>query len=142
MVDILYVEDNPDDADIFTRLMGKLDRSVTYTILSSGSEALDYLFDVNQRTSRRERLPKLILLDLNLVGLSGFDVVQRIRAMEHTRWVPIVAFSTSDNPNDILGAYTSGVNAYLIKPGNYKVTGLMIERLCQFWLDDNTRINS
>jgi CheY-like chemotaxis protein len=142
MADILYVEDNPDDADIFARLMSKLDRPITYTILGSGSEAVDYLSNGASRTGRPEGLPKLILLDLNLIGMTGFDVVQRIRVMAHTRWLPVVAFSTSDNPGDILEAYEAGVNAYLVKPGNYKITGLMLQRLCQFWLDDNTRIDS
>lgn len=142
MVDILYVEDNPDDADIFARLMGKLNRPVAYIILSSGSEVLNYLLDGDKRTNLSKRLPKLLLLDLNLTGLSGFDVVKRIRAMDQTRWLPVVAFSTSDNPSDVVEAYESGVNAYLVKPGSYKETGFMLQRLCQFWLDDNNRIGS
>ena len=133
MVDILYVEDNPNDADIFSRLIRKLDPSVTYTVLGSGSEALDYLTG----NTPAGTLPKLILLDLNLNGLSGFDVVQQARAHDRTRYLPIVAFSTSDSPRDIRSAYEAGVNAYVVKPGSYQATGTVISRVCDFWLTNN-----
>jgi len=134
MVDILYVEDNADDADIFGRLLRKLEEPITFSILNSGSEAIDYL----QQTLT---LPRLVLLDLNLIGVSGFDVLETIRTNDRTRRLPVVAFSTSDNPSDIRMAYESGINAYLVKPGTYQATGLLIQRLCRFWLNDNTQPN-
>ncbi|CCH51424.1 response regulator receiver protein [Fibrisoma limi BUZ 3] len=134
MVDILYVEDNADDADIFSRLLRKYEEPVTYSILTSGSEAIEFL-------QQAKTLPKLVLLDLNLIGLSGFDVLETIRKNHHTRRLPVVVFSTSDNPSDIRMAYESGVNAYLVKPGTYQATGRLIQRLCQFWLEDNTQTN-
>jgi|SRR5919202_4680654 CheY-like chemotaxis protein len=140
MIDILYVEDNEDDADIFSRLIAKMDRPVTYTILGSGSEAIDYLTAQGQFLNQEAPLPKLVLLDLNLIGLSGFDVLQCARSTNRSRRLPIVAFSTSDSPSDIQNAYDAGINAYLIKPGNYQATKSLLQRLCQFWLDDNTRI--
>ncbi|GAB3994908.1 response regulator [Spirosoma daeguense] len=136
MVDIVYVEDNPDDADIFTRLISKLEKPISYTILGSGSEAIDYL--TGKGRQKKNTLPKLLLLDLNLVGLSGFDVIRNLRAVDHTRWLPIVTFSTSDSPNDIREAYAAGINAYIVKPGNYQATRLLLQRLCQFWLENNT----
>ncbi|MBD2704211.1 response regulator [Spirosoma sp. BT702] len=139
MVDILYVEDNPDDADIFSRLVTKFEQSPTYTILESGSEAIDYL--TGKDGQQRRTLPKLLLLDLNLVGLSGFDVVKRLRAADHTRWLPIVSYSTSDNPNDIREAYAAGINAYVVKPGNYQATRELLQHLCRFWLENNTLLN-
>ncbi|GAB3506074.1 response regulator [Spirosoma knui] len=137
MIDILYVEDNEDDADIFSRLIHKMDRPVTYTIVRSGSEAIDYLTAQGQQTP----LPKLLLLDLNLIGLSGLDVLKCARSTKRTRRLPVVAFSTSDSPNDIEHAYDAGINAYLVKPGNYQDTKVLLQRLCQFWLEDNTRID-
>ncbi|MFD2571314.1 response regulator [Spirosoma soli] len=142
MLDILYVEDNEDDADIFSRLIRKLNQPVTYTILPSGSEAIEYLTRQGRYSDEAAPLPKLVLLDLNLVGLSGFDVIERVRSTDRARGLPIVAFSTSDNPSDIQNAYEVGINAYLVKPGNYQQTGALLERLCQFWLNDNIRIDS
>jgi len=140
MVDVLYVEDNPNDADIFSRLMRKLNRPITYTVINSGSEALDYLLGQG-RYQEPVRLPKLVLMDLNLDGISGFDVVEQTRAAARTRFVPIVAFSTSDNPIDVQLAYEAGINAYVVKPGSYQATGAVLEKLCDFWLENNTRID-
>jgi len=143
MTDILYVEDNIDDADIFCRLIRKLNLPVSYTILNSGSEALEYLSRPSvDHPNQDVSLPKLLLLDLNLDGMSGIDVLEMIRAEERTRWLPIVAFSTSDNPKDIEQAYAAGINAYLVKPGSYQATGLMLQRLCEFWLHDNIRFGN
>lgn len=141
MVDVVYIEDNPNDADIFSRLMRKLNRSITYIVLSSGSEALEYLTGQGRYKQEKVALPKLVLLDLNLDGLSGFDVLEQTRAMDRTRFLPIVAFSTSDNPKDIKSAYEGGINAYVVKPGSYQATGTVLEKLCDFWLENNTRID-
>lgn len=141
MTDILYIEDNADDADIFSRLIKKIDRPVNYTILTSGSEAVDYLAGRGRFADQPAPLPKLLLLDLNLMGMSGFDVLQWARSLEQTRWLPIVAFSTSDNPSDVRQAYAAGINAYIVKPGSYQATGTLLQRLCQFWLNDNIRVD-
>ncbi|AUD02547.1 response regulator [Spirosoma pollinicola] len=141
MIDVLYVEDNPNDADIFGRLIRKLNRSITYTVFSSGSEALDYLREQGRYEQQKTTLPKLLLLDLNLDGLSGLDVLEQTRAFARTRYLPIVAFSTSDNPKDIKSAYEAGINAYVVKPGSYQATGAVLEKMCDFWLENNTRID-
>ncbi len=141
MVDVLYVEDNPNDADIFSRLIRKLNRSITYTVLSSGSEAVEYLTGQGRYEHQKTALPKLLLLDLNLEGTSGLDVLEQTRAFDRTRYLPIVAFSTSDSPKDIKSAYEAGINAYVVKPGSYQATGTVLEKLCDFWLENNTRID-
>ena len=137
MIDVLYVEDNPDDADIFSRLIRKFTKPVSYTVLGSGSEAVDYLMRQGSYQEEASTLPKLVLLDLNLNGLSGFEVVQQARSEERTRYLPIVAFSTSDSPRDIQSAYEAGVNAYVVKPGSYQATADVINKLCDFWLVNN-----
>lgn len=141
MVDVLYVEDNADDADIFGRLIRKLNRTITYVILSDGAEAVDYLTGQGRYEHQTTTLPKLVLMDLNLNGLSGIDVVHQARALDKTPFLPIVAFTTSDNPKDVKSAYEAGVNAYVVKPGSYRATGTTIEQLCDFWLENNIRID-
>jgi CheY-like chemotaxis protein len=139
MSDILYVEDNPNDADIFSRLMRKLDRPVSFTIIDNGVEALDYL--TGQGDYKQQTSPKLVLMDLNMPGMSGFDVIQQARQTESTRFVPIVAFSTSDSPTDIRAAYEAGINAYVVKPGGYQATATLLSRLYDFWLEYNLRLD-
>ncbi|MCK8491086.1 MULTISPECIES: response regulator [Spirosoma] len=142
MIDVLYIEDDANDADIFSRLMEKLRRPITYSIFSSGSDAIDYLAGQGQYTKQLTPLPKLLLLDLNLMGLSGFEVIQRARQIDRTRFLPIVAFSTSDNPQDIQTAYEAGINAYVVKPGTYQATGALLGHVYDFWLESNTRIDN
>lgn len=139
MVDVLYIEDNPNDADIFGRLMRKMNLPFTYTVLDNGAEAIDYLMGQGRFSTQVHALPRLILLDLNLTGLTGVEVVQHARSLTRTRFVPIVAFSTSDRPYDIKSAYEAGVNAYVMKPGSYQATGTVISKLCGFWLEHNIR---
>lgn len=141
MSDVLYVEDNPNDADIFSRLMRKLDRSISFTIIDNGFEAIDYLTGQGKYQDQTGSLPKLVLMDLNLVGISGFDVIQQARQTESTRFLPIVAFSTSDSPIDIRAAYEAGINAYVVKPGGYQATASLLSRLYDFWLENNLRLD-
>lgn len=137
MTDVLYVEDNPDEADVFARLMRRQARPIRYEILDSGTSAIRYLYGSGPDEKTPQPVPRLILMDLNLNGMSGFDIVERIRTDERTRTVPIVAFSTSDNPSDIDRAYRLGVNAYLVKPGGYQSTHELLDRTFTFWLDTN-----
>ncbi len=136
MTDVLYIEDNANEADVFARLMRKKLQSIAYKIANSGTEMLQYLQEAGEQD---DCLPRLILMDINMNGMNGFDVIRELRSNNRTRLVPIIAFSTSDSPNDVRRAYQLGVNAYLIKPGGYQSTGELLERTFAFWLADNIR---
>ncbi len=136
MTDVLYIEDNANEADVFTRLMRKKLQSIEYKIANSGTEMLQYLREADEQN---DCLPRLILMDINMNGMNGFDVIRELRNNNRTQLVPIIAFSTSDSPNDVRRAYQLGVNAYLIKPGGYQSTGELLERTFAFWLADNIR---
>ncbi|TAE24273.1 MAG: response regulator [Cytophagales bacterium] len=134
MIDILYIEDNPDEADVFRRVMSRMDPTPSFTILTSGSEAIDYLLLKGSHLGTTSPLPRLVLVDLNLPGQSGFDVIQQVRATSRTRYLSLVVYSSSDNPKDIRRAYDLGANAYLIKPGSYHDVTSMMRRAVEFWL--------
>lgn len=134
MTDVLYIEDNANEADVFIRLMRKKMQSIDFKIVESGSETLRYLYDSGDAPPT---MPRLILVDINLNGMNGFDIIKQIRANGRSRLVPIIAFSTSDSPTDVRQAYQLGVNAYLVKPGGYQSTGDLLERTFAFWLTDN-----
>jgi CheY-like chemotaxis protein len=136
MTDVLYIEDNANEADVFARLMRKKLQPIAYKIANSGAEMLQYLQEADEQN---DCLPRLILMDINMNGMNGFDVIQELRSNNRTRLVPIIAFSTSDSPSDVRKAYQLGVNAYLIKPGGYQSTGELLERTFAFWLADNIR---
>ncbi|MGM9507681.1 response regulator [Larkinella sp. GY13] len=141
MLDLLYVEDNPDDADVFGRVMRKMEKTISYKVINVGSEALDYLSAEGKYQTEMAPLPKLLLLDLDLSEYSGFDIIERARSLSRTRLLPIVVFSTSDNPQDISQSFQLGANAYVVKPGTYQSIGQLLRRLCDFWLIDNNVVN-
>ncbi|MVM36774.1 response regulator [Spirosoma sp. HMF3257] len=134
MLDILYIEDNSDEADIFRRLMGLMTPSPSYLILPSGSQAIDYLLQQGSYQGQSPRLPNLVLIDLKLPGHSGFEVIQQVRASSRTRYLPLVVYSSSENPKDMRRAYDLGANAYLIKPESYHQVSAMMQQAVDFWL--------
>ena len=141
MLDVLYVEDNPDDADLFGRVIRKMEKGISYKVINVGSEALDYLTAQGKYESETAPLPKLLLLDLDLSEYSGFEIIQTARSLARTRLLPIVVFSTSDSPQDISQSFFLGANAYVIKPGSYQSINQLLRRLCDFWLIDNNVVN-
>lgn len=141
MLDVLYVEDNPDDADVFSRVMRKMEKGISYKVINIGSEALEYLSAEGKYQSETAPLPKFLLLDLDLSEYSGFEIIERARSLARTKLLPIVVFSTSDNPQDISHSLELGANAYVVKPGGYQSINQLLRRLCDFWLIDNNVAN-
>jgi CheY-like chemotaxis protein len=137
MLDILYIEDNADEAEVFRRAVSRLPQAPSFKILSTGTEGINYLLQQGSYLGMALAMPKLVLIDLNLPGHSGFEVIQQVRATSRTRYLPLVVYSTSDNPNDIRRAYDLGANAYLIKPGSYHEVSDMLRRAVDFWLSQN-----
>ncbi|OMP13637.1 hypothetical protein COLO4_01251 [Corchorus olitorius] len=134
MIDVLYVEDNPDDVDIFKRVVGKIEQPPSYKVLNTGTEAVDYVLRRGTYQNKDTSTPKMLLLDLNLPGNNGFEVLQQIRSHTQGRTLPIVVYSTSDNPKDMREAFDLGANAYLIKPGGYREVSEMLRRAIDFWV--------
>ena len=134
MLDILYIEDNADEADIFRRAITRQTSPPTFTILTSGSEGIDYLLRQGVYQGQDPTMPRLVLIDLNLPGRSGFEVIQQVRATNRTHYLPMVVYSSSDNPKDMRRAYELGANAYLVKPGSYHEVSDMMRRAVDFWL--------
>jgi CheY-like chemotaxis protein len=76
-INILYIEDNPDEVDIFERVMSRMDPPLTYSVLNTGSEAIDFLLEQGKYQGSSPALPDLVLIDLKLPGSSGFEVIHR-----------------------------------------------------------------
>ena len=133
-LDVLYVEDNPDDADVFSRAISKLEDRLSFRILDNGNEAVQFLHRKNQYESQSAPVPKVILLDLNLPGISGHEILQLLRAHERTRYIPVIVMSTSDHRNDIKKALDLGANAYVTKPVGYSRVVATLQHIFNFWL--------
>lgn len=130
--DILYVEDNEDYIDFVKRALRKIDTNVTITAVTDGKAALSTV-----QTSTTAARFKLILLDIHMPGITGLELLQKIRAQQELRCVPIVMMSTSDNPKDVEASYQWGANAYLVKPVGIQPLTNTLKSLCDFWLHCN-----
>jgi two-component system response regulator len=132
---ILLVEDNDDDAEL--TLMAFKTRHITNQIVrvSDGQEALDYLFAKGTYAGRDVKdLPAVVLLDLNLPRVDGLKVLKAIRAGEHTRYLPVVVLTSSDEEKDRLAAYKEFANSYVRKPVDYDQFATAARDLGLYWL--------
>ena len=123
---ILLVEDNPGDERLIREAFKAIEGDIAVMSANSGSEALALL--------RRER-PDMILLDLNLPGVDGREVLQELKRDKRLRHIPIVVLTSSLMPGDVLSAYRAGANCYLQKPVDLTTLFEKIRELFHFWTD-------
>jgi CheY-like chemotaxis protein len=129
------VEDNPDDEILTLRALKKANIANRIEVVRDGAEALDFVFCAGNYAGRDiNELPQLILLDLKLPKVSGLQVLERIRADERTKRVPIVILTSSTEPVDIKTGYDLHVNSFVSKPVNFQEFSEVVQRLGLYWL--------
>ncbi len=132
---ILLVEDNPDDEALTLRALRKNNVRNEIVVARDGSEALEYLFAEGAYKDRDvSELPQLVLLDLKLPKVDGFEVLRRIRADERTRLLPVVILTSSREEQDVVNGYRSGCNSYVRKPVNFDEFIEAARQLGLYWL--------
>ena len=132
---IMVVEDNPDDEELTLRALrhGKVANDIVVT--RDGSEALEFMFGTGKYAGRDlSRMPAVILLDLKLPKLSGLDVLQRLRADERTKLIPIVVLTSSSEDEDMLRSYQHGANSYVRKPVEFSAFASAVGQLGVYWM--------
>jgi two-component system response regulator len=133
--DILLVEDSPTSAELFVFALEANESDATIQIVRDGVEALAFLLgDASSSGSARNPLPRLVLLDLYMPRLNGFEVLERLRADERTRLLPVVILSSSDNESVKREAYRLGANGCVSKPTGFKNSCEIIAELERDWL--------
>lgn len=136
--EILLVEDNPNDAELTLRALGKQNLGGKVLLVKDGVEALDYLFATGPYSQRNlSDMPKVILLDLKLPKINGFEVLQAIKSDERTRLIPVVMLTSSAEEQDINECYHLGVNSYIVKPLDYSKFVEALTELGNYWLTIN-----
>ena len=132
---ILLVEDNPDDEALTLRAMNKMSITNQIFVTRDGAEALDFLFATGIYSNRRmNELPAVILLDLKLPKVDGLEVLRRLRSAEHTRYIPVVVLTNSNEEQDILRSYSLGANSYVRKPVDFQTFTNLVGQLGKYWL--------
>lgn len=133
---ILLVEDNPADVKITQRALKESAVPVDLIIVRDGQEAVDYLLRQGPHaTGESWRSPDLILLDLNLPGMNGREVLRRVRATPSLKAVPVVVLTTSRRVEDIQEMYATGANTYIEKPQDFQRFVRVLQTIQLYWLD-------
>jgi CheY-like chemotaxis protein len=132
---ILLVEDNPDDEALTLRALKKNNLANGVVVTRDGAEAVDFLFGTGAHAGRDvSDLPEIVLLDLKLPKLDGFEVLRRIRANERTKTLPVVILTSSKEERDIAQGYRDGCNSYVRKPVNFDEFVDAARQLGMYWL--------
>ena len=132
---ILLVEDNRDDEELTLRAIKKNNIGNEIVVARDGAEALDYLLGTGAHAGRDTSvLPSVVLLDLHLPKVNGLEVLQRLRANEATRFLPVVILTSSKEERDLIDGYRFGCNSYVRKPIDFSEFAEAIRRLGLFWV--------
>lgn len=131
-VTILLVEDDPGHARLIVKNLRRAGITNEIVILEDGQKALDCLFSEGEYASQQLVEPFLVLLDLNLPVLDGYQVLERLKADKRTLYIPIIVLTTTDDPQEIRRCYEIGCNVYVIKPVEYTQLSEAIRRLGLF----------
>ncbi len=128
-VEILLIEDNPDDAGLAIHALKKHNLAHNLLHLNDGEEALNYLFSGELTT-----IPKVILLDLKMPKVDGMEVLRRLKGDDQRKVIPVVVLTSSKEDRDIVESYRLGVNAYIVKPVDFDKFVKAISEIGHFWL--------
>ncbi len=132
---ILLVEDNLDDVALTLRALKKNKILNEVIVANDGVEALDYMFGTGKYDGCDiEDMPSVILLDLKLPRIDGFEVLKRIREDERTKMVPVVILTSSKEEFDLVTGYTLGCNSYIRKPIDFDQFLEAVKQLGMYWL--------
>jgi len=136
-VEILLVEDNPQDAEITLRALKRANFANHVQWLKDGEEALEYLFSEGQYEAQPRPRPRVMLLDIKMPKVDGIQVLKRLKADERTRSIPVVMLTSSKEESDLVRSYDLGVNSYLVKPVDFKRFSEEVTRVGYYWVAMN-----
>jgi len=134
-VEILIVEDNPNDLEMTMRGLQKARLVNHIEVARDGAEALDFVFCEGAYAGRSiDNQPKVILLDLKLPKVDGLEVLTRLKEDPRTRAIPVVMLTSSQEQSDLLASYQNGVNSYIVKPVNFESFVQAVADLGMYWM--------
>ena len=135
-VDILLVEDDPNDVELILRTLKKYNFGNQVYVVKDGEEATEFIFGTGAYAERTasSKNPKVILLDLKLPKVSGLEVLKKVKADERTKEIPIVVITSSKENVDLKESYKLGVNSFVIKPIKFDDFAAAISQVGLYWM--------
>jgi two-component system, response regulator len=134
-VEILLVEDNPDDVELTQHALRKENLANHIHVARDGEEALEFLFCSGPFEDRSfERPPKLVLLDLKLPKVDGMEVLRRLKGDPRTKTIPVVILTSSKEERDLVNGYGLGANSYIQKPVDFDQFRETVKNVGLYWL--------
>ena len=134
-VEILLVEDTPNDVELTLRALKKHNLANKVHVVKDGAEALEYIFANGAYVHRKvEHRPKVILLDLKLPKVDGLEVLRQVKSDERTKIIPVVVLTSSREEKDVVESYRLGVNSYIVKPVDFDKFVESVSELGLYWL--------
>ena len=138
-VEILLVEDNPDDEELTLMALARYNIGNRVHVVRDGAEALEFVFGTGRYTGRNhEKHPKLILLDIKLPLVDGLEVLRQVKSNPATKRIPVVLLTSSHEEQDIVAGYENGTNSYIVKPVDFAQFGEAMRTVGMYWLLINT----
>jgi two-component system response regulator len=136
-VEILLVEDNPQDAEITLRALKRANFANHVQWLKDGEEALAFRFSEGPYADQPQPRPRVMLLDIKMPKVDGIEVLKRIKADSRTRSIPVVMLTSSKEETDLVRSYDLGVNSYLVKPVDFQRFSEEVTRVGYYWVAMN-----
>jgi CheY-like chemotaxis protein len=137
-VEILLVEDNPDDAEMTLRALRRNNLANKVHWVKDGEQALEFMFRTGAYAGRDPAaVPKLVMLDIKMPKVDGIEVLRRIKANEETRTVPVVVMTSSNEERDVFETYRLGVNSYIVKPVQFEAFLETVAKIGLYWVITN-----
>jgi CheY-like chemotaxis protein len=130
---ILLVEDDPKDVELTLTGLADYNLANEVVVARDGEEALDYLYRRGNHQKRPNGNPAVMLLDLKLPKVDGFEVLEQVRADEGLKMIPVVILTSSHEERDLVKSYRLGVNAYVVKPVEFHQFVNAVKELGVFW---------
>lgn len=130
---ILVVEDNEFDAEMIEEALLAVGAPNPVQRVEDGAEAVDFLFRRNRYAGRSDDLPALVLLDIKMPRMDGFEVLRAIRGSEYVQQVPVVILTSSGEDEDIAEGRNLGANAYVVKPHDAREFAEAVRTVGEFW---------
>ena len=135
VVEILLVEDNPNDAELTIRALKKNHLANSLVHVKDGAEALAFIFGTGAYADRNlENGPRMILLDLKLPKVDGLEVLKKVKSDERTKVIPVIVLTSSKEERDVIESYKLGVNSYIVKPVDFDKFTQCVSELGLYWL--------